>query len=338
LSAPELRNLEQRWWMRYKFTPEAGECPSDYVVTTAARQLHSRRIMQPNLLQVKTLKTQKGSSTKRETVGETAGGKSLELVDREAMDEAELSENLENYILGMSLWAMSFAIAGNQAIDPLPTSPEGPESDSTDYVLVPWDVVEKWVTRAKSNAKRVPRDMQMAWVRNRTEADVRIWIDEFRLKTSLTLGKVIKSTYIQTANAWYYDDKDVEPQRGRTRRRSPSDKPRDRGRNQATGSGGASGKGSGGADRRRGDQRTDRNVELADQMRNGDRICREWNAGKCTPDEKDCPKRMKHCCSVLIKKNGRVCGLNNHRACEHKGKSLDDDKGGEGRRGRDRRH
>ena len=35
LSAPELRNLEQRWWMRYKFTPEAGECPSDYVVTAA---------------------------------------------------------------------------------------------------------------------------------------------------------------------------------------------------------------------------------------------------------------------------------------------------------------
>ena len=55
LSAPELRSLEQRWWMRYKFTPEAGECPSDYVVTTAARQLRSRRITQPNMLQVKTL-------------------------------------------------------------------------------------------------------------------------------------------------------------------------------------------------------------------------------------------------------------------------------------------
>ena len=38
LSAPELRNLEQRWLMRYKVTPEAGECPSDYVVTTAVRQ------------------------------------------------------------------------------------------------------------------------------------------------------------------------------------------------------------------------------------------------------------------------------------------------------------
>ena len=31
LSAHELRTLEQRWWMRYKFTPEAGACPSDYV-------------------------------------------------------------------------------------------------------------------------------------------------------------------------------------------------------------------------------------------------------------------------------------------------------------------
>ena len=71
--------------------------------------------------------------------------------------------------------------------------------------MVPWDVVEKWVTRARRNARKVPHDMQVAWVRNRTEADVRIWIDEFRLKTSLSLGKVIKATYVQTANAWYYD-------------------------------------------------------------------------------------------------------------------------------------
>ena len=27
LSAPERRTLEQRWWMRYKLTPEAGGMP-----------------------------------------------------------------------------------------------------------------------------------------------------------------------------------------------------------------------------------------------------------------------------------------------------------------------
>jgi len=58
--------------MRYKFTPEAGECPSDYVVTTAARQLRSRRITQPNMLQVK-MKTQKGANSVRPSARQQEG-------------------------------------------------------------------------------------------------------------------------------------------------------------------------------------------------------------------------------------------------------------------------
>ena len=143
LSAPELRSLEQSWRMQYKLTPEAGETPSDHVVTTAARQLRSRRITRPNMLQVKTLKAQKEATTRRETVGETASGKSIEVVDKEAVEDGILSENVENYILGMNLWVMSPAIEGNEPTDPLPTAPEGLESDSTDYVKVPWDVVEE---------------------------------------------------------------------------------------------------------------------------------------------------------------------------------------------------
>ena len=49
------RALEQRWFMCYGSTPEAGMCPSDWSVTGAARQLRSRRIVQPNLLQLKSL-------------------------------------------------------------------------------------------------------------------------------------------------------------------------------------------------------------------------------------------------------------------------------------------
>lgn len=212
----------------------------------------------------------------------------------------------------MTVWAMAFAIAGNELCDPQPASPEGPESDSTDYVMVPWDVVEKWITRARSNARKVPRDMQVSWLKNRAEADIRIWIDEYRLKTSMSLGKVIKATYLQTANAWYYDEKDVEPQRGRTRRRSPSEDTRGRDR-QATGAG-TRGRGNNSG----GNRASDGRKETADMMRNGDRICREWNRGGCTDREADCPKRYKHCCSVVTKQNGRVCGMNNHRACDHK--------------------
>ena len=188
LPAPKLCNLEQRWGMR-NFTPEAGGRPEDYVVTTAPRQLRSRRIPQPNRLQVKTLKMQEGKNAKEETVGETAGAKSLKLADRGAMDE--------------------FIVGPREGGHP-PWEDDSPEGDTED-----------------------------------------------------------RGTY------------------------------------------------------------------LADRMRNGERICRQWNAAWCTPDERDCPKHMRHCCSVVIMETGRVCGMYNHRACEHRWgpRGLQT-----GRRGRDRQH
>ena len=62
-------------------------------------------------------------------------------------------------------------------------------------------------------------------------------------------------------------------------------------------------------------------------MRNGERICREWNLGKCTAKEADCPRRYRHCCSILTKENGRVCCMNNHRACERRGRTTKEKKG-----------
>lgn len=312
LSSRELSTLEQRWFMRYKFKPEAGACPSDWVVTAAARQLRSRRIVQPNLLALKTLEAQKGAKERRDRLGEL-GNRSLELVDRTGDEQSEATENVENYFLGMELWVLAFAMAGNEALDTAPAAPEGPESDSTDYIAVPWDVPEKWLTRARTMVRKVPRNLRLAWLRNRVEADIRIWIDNYRLQTSKTLGKVIKACFEQTASSWYYDEEDIPPSgSGRARGR-----PRSKDSRSSHGKKDKKRKGSGAKPKGNEKKQEEKKRPISDTMRNGERICREWNLGRCRDKEADCPKRYKHVCNIMTKKNGRVCGMYNHRACEH---------------------
>ena len=146
----------------------------------------------------------------------------MELVEGEAIEDKELEETVDNYFLGVELWALSFAKAGITACDPLPSVAETPGSDSTDYVQVPWDVFDKWLARAHSNTRKVPLETRLQWLKNRVEADIRIWIEDYRLKTELTLGKVIKATFAQTSCSWYFDQEDVAPTRGRPRKRSRS--------------------------------------------------------------------------------------------------------------------
>ena len=108
LPEEELSTLEQKWWRRYKFNPDPERCPSDYVVTTAARQLKSRRIVAPNFLTVKTLHQQKARTKQRLQIG-SAGGKSLEIVEEGAADARARDLTLDNYFLGVELWAMAWA-------------------------------------------------------------------------------------------------------------------------------------------------------------------------------------------------------------------------------------
>ena len=48
----------------------------------------------------------------------------------------------------------------------------------------------------------------------------------------------------------------------------------------------------------------------ADTMKNGTKLCREWNRGHC---QEPCPHGFTHACNALLK-NGRVCGMRNHRS------------------------
>ena len=225
---------------------------------------------------------------------------------------------------------MAWAKAG---IDPTASPPQEGEhagSDSTEYVKVPWEVIKKWLDRAHKSAKKVPADIRLQWLENRVEADVRIWVEEYRLQTDRTFGKIISHVYTQKANSWYYDTLDKTPdakQRGRRRGRRDDSSSEHRDRRQS--------------DRRRESPQQSRgqpppNPRKGSCMRNGDKLCAAWNAS-ATGCKEPCAKGNKHLCSILLKGNGRVCGMRNHRACNHRFEDKESDRKRSRGRGKDRR-
>ena len=148
-------------------------------------------------------------------------------------------------------------------------------------------------------------------MKNRVEADIRIWIEDYRLKTELTLGKVIKATFAQTSCSWYFDQEDVAP-RGRPRRRSRSRTSERREQSRKRG------KEKNKEKRKEPRQQPQPQPKTATKMWNGELLCKAWNAGHCSSKESDCKHKQRHLCSVIVKENGRVCGMHNHRAIEHK--------------------
>ena len=49
-------------------------------------------------------------------------------------------------------------------------------------------------------------------------------------------------------------------------------------------------------------------VETVESMKDGRKICCEWNRGGC---REPCPNSMLHVCARKLK-NGRACGMGNH--------------------------
>ena len=75
---------------------DAEKYPNNYGFPTALRQLRSRRLVQPSMLAMTTLHQQKLQRRVRHQLG-VAGGRSLELVEGEAIEDKELEEAVGNY-------------------------------------------------------------------------------------------------------------------------------------------------------------------------------------------------------------------------------------------------
>ena len=217
----------------------------------------------------------------------------IELVEDPNSTEPEVTPTLHLYIALHLTLMIGYAKAGAAPLEGAPTTPETKESDSTDYVVCPLDVLLAYHYRLVDCARRLPYPKALAWVQSKDEADREEWIERIR-RSSLPLGKVVKQVTEARAAMWEIPDVPKEPAADPRGAKRPRAEPV--------------------AERLpRAEQKKvafkPNQVLTTDTMRDGVKICRDWNnGGRSEP----CPHSFRHVCNALVK--NRACGMRNHRS------------------------
>ena len=135
LPQPDLDDLDNRFWSRYKVRYPAWVKPGDLLVSRLSREIGKRLLTVQDVWKTRTLLHQKRSKQKKTVVGEVT------LMMGEAEEPDPVTHDLGTYLQLLFTLMLGYALAGDQPHPSPPTTPELRSSVSTTYVLVPLDVV-----------------------------------------------------------------------------------------------------------------------------------------------------------------------------------------------------
>jgi hypothetical protein len=287
LPAPELEDIESRHWARYKMTWPPEIAPADSLVSRAVRELGKRALSVMDVDKVRTQAHQQRAVRKR-----TKLANGVEMLSAEAEEEGCCS-TLHAYMANLLTLMIAYSKAGSRQRKDAPTT-EPKTCDSTRVVECPLDVLMRYVYRVQNRAARLPHHAALAWVRAKDEAERTVWVDRFRNSTE-TLGEIVVYT-MQTREAMW------EPPTPEHRLRAPT---------QAA-AGGPPKNGAAPKSKPAKPPAQQAAQGQAEALRDGTRLCRAFNAGKCT--RKDC--KYKHACNKILA-SGRPCGAR-HASKDHR--------------------
>ena len=118
-------------------------------------------------------------------------------------------------------------------------------------------------------------------------------------------GEDLKAVYTETGSAWQYDEEEDPAPQGRRSSRAgeverADSQPRAR------------------LEPAKADKKRKPNLvgKFAAKQMDGAKLRAAWNDNRCVQGK--CKRSEIHACSIIAKENGRVCGMRNHRACDHK--------------------
>jgi len=155
------------------------------------------------------------------------------------------------------------------------------------------DILMRYFYRVQDRAWRMPYSSALDWAMRHDEAERTVWVDLYR-NSKQTLGEVIKHCLATREAMW-----EIPLPAGRAPRDEkppvPAARPKAK---QRPGGGGTKVKGA--------------EAPLAEKLRDGTPLCRNFNLGSCT--RKGCS--YKHQCSKILN-GGRVCGAK-HAAKDHR--------------------
>jgi hypothetical protein len=311
LDDAQLNDAKQSFWRRYKtrYPPEA--MPADSLVSRCSREMSKRMLMVYNVNGVKNLMHQITSSKKRKKLGTDLFTEQEEAID-DSLDASQYLDRLHTYLLALAL-AGAGALTSTEAV-----SDTSIGAVTTLSVHVPLDIIMAYFWRAKRTSQAIPVVTRLKWLERQDVAERTQWVAAFR-DSEETLGTVIRQTMSLRDAHWATSEMAIEEDR----RQPPSVREQP-------------GKDSKGPKKPKGRQEPSTQLAIYEpkppgsreetiaghkcclKMKDNTELCKAFQLAQCKGKGKGkCPSG-KHQCAVLTNGTGRVCGMGNHGASEHR--------------------
>ena len=250
---------------------------ADTLVFWIVREIEKRTLSVQIVFKVRTQAHQQRDVRKRTRVAE-----GLEMVS--AAVDRDAAPSLHNYLTNLMTLLIAYSKAGSKLRADAPTA-EPKTVDSTRVVECPLDVLMRYYFRAQDRAHSLQYHMALEWIQRKDEAERTVWVDRFRNSTG-SLGEIIQHTFQTREAMWEL------PTPGVRQTRTPGGARLDRKRKAPPGAGTRAQPG-----RPQGRKR-------ADALRDGTRLCRGFNQGKCSQAGGKCNFAHRR---SFVKPNGDVC-------------------------------
>ena len=283
LPKPDLDKAWSNFWKRYHQAIPVSVGPSDQLLSRLLRELHLRLLSVRPICKVQTQMHQiTNDKPKDHQQGSSHDG------------AAEGPKSVARYLHKLRTLCLAYAIAGARLLPNVAAKDEFRTSDPTDFVEAPLDTLMGYFFRAEERTLRVvelnPAEA-LNWLTLRDEAERAKWVGLYK-QSGLPLGKVVKQLFNERESLWLVDAEELK--------RAKSSPAINQNRLQ-TG-------------QKRPAQQSDSKTVAA--LSNGLAICEDWNMGRC---REPCPHQMEHVCNRCCR-NGRACGMRNHRSKDCKNK------------------
>ena len=151
-----------------------------------------------NVWKVKSLQFQLRTTNRKRKVGEN-------LFTEDQEDDEPVAKDWEAYMDRLQILLVAYAMGGTEAI------PQGQGAavqsdialgaDSSQFVMVPLDVVMAYWYRAKRTSSMLPMARRLEWVQTRDVAERAEWVSRFR-ESSSSLQAIIKEVMIARDAHW----------------------------------------------------------------------------------------------------------------------------------------
>ena len=310
LDEPQLADMREVFWARYKIKYPSDITPGDALVSRKYKELSNFLLSVGNPLKARSIAFDR---THDPAKVEIAVGLTFDPHKKDV--EVSRPGGVDNWLGGLWFELLALAIAGCKPIEPQPEKPETRASDPSDYVTVPLCVVLRYLWRAKRAAERVPTGARYGWLKQLCTAERTIWQERQR-EQRRPLGKIILDVYKERDQCWWQTLPPLAAApSGDNKWLSDQVKTLQNTVKQLKGKGKGD-KGGGVVNTTLKPPRGSGDACVEATLKNGDALCQDFQWGKCRSTGKGCPKGLHKCAGILPGSEQRICGLANHGAQE----------------------